>query len=75
MKHEVAEYCGSCESEIELLWDVEADGYKAYCPVCGNRLMLCDECLHRDGDADTGWCDYDNKSDSCRFNRQNTPMP
>lgn len=24
-------------------------GFKAYCPVCDSRLMLCDECKHRTG--------------------------
>lgn len=27
---------------------------------CGGRLMLCDECVHNDGE-----CDYSGGSDSC----------
>lgn len=42
----VTEYCAFCESEIEMKWNDEL-GYKAYCPFCGQRLMLCDECQHR----------------------------
>ena len=42
----VVEVCPHCENEIEMRWDTAANGYKAFCPVCGNRLMLCDECLH-----------------------------
>lgn len=40
----VVEPCPHCESEIEMEWDVKTQGYKATCPVCGNLLMLCDEC-------------------------------
>lgn len=65
----VAEICPHCESEVTLEWDVEARGYKAFCPVCGGRLMLCDECQHRGpGGECTGDCDYNAETDSCRFN-------
>lgn len=63
----VTEFCSCCNSEIEMCWDVERDGFKAFCPVCGNRLMLCDECMHRDGKFKDD-CDYDGISDSCKFN-------
>lgn len=66
--HTVVEYCPNCETEIEMRWDVESMGYKAFCPVCGNRLMLCDECQHRTGGACTEDCDYDTRTDTCRFN-------
>ena len=61
----VVEVCSHCENEIEMRWDVAARGYKAFCPVCGNRLMLCDECLH--GECGGG-CDYSRKTDSCKHN-------
>ena len=65
----VTEVCPHCESEVTLGWDVEERGYKAYCPVCGGRLMLCDECQHRGPDGEyTGDCDYNAETDSCRFN-------
>lgn len=64
----VVEYCPNCETEIEMRWDIESMGYKAFCPVCGNRLMLCDECQHRTGGACTEDCDYDTRTDTCRFN-------
>ena len=35
----VTEVCPYCESEIEMRWNVKEQGYKAVCPVCGNRLM------------------------------------
>lgn len=68
--HLVTEVCPYCESEIEMRWSVKDLGYKATCPVCGNRLMLCDECRHRgpDGELAPGGCDYDSESDTCKFN-------
>ena len=66
MSNMVVELCPNCETEIEMRWSVEEFGYKAYCPVCGNRLMLCDECMHRD---EALGCDYNSHTDTCRFNR------
>lgn len=65
---DVTEFCPNCENEIEMKWDIERNGYKAFCPVCGNRLMLCDECLHAGGDSCMS-CDYDSTTDSCKHNR------
>ena len=63
----VTEVCPHCESEITMEWDVKTRGHKAFCPVCGNRLMLCDECQH----GEPGHiCDYDSNKDTCRFNRR-----
>ena len=56
----VNEVCPNCESEVTMIWDVKKRGYRAFCPVCGGRLMLCDECIHNDG-----VCDYSGDSDSC----------
>lgn len=67
----VTEVCPHCEMEVELIWDVEESGYKAHCPYCGHRLMLCDECLHRGPDGTyCGDCDYDMTEDTCRFNQK-----
>ena len=66
----VTEVCPHCESEIEMRWDTDALGFKAFCPVCGERLMLCDECQHSGPDGGPTWpCDYDGTTDTCRFNR------
>lgn len=65
--HTVVEWCPECNTEVEMCWDVERDGYKAFCPVCGNRLMLCDECHHRNGEFHDD-CDYNGITDSCKFN-------
>lgn len=61
---EVTEVCPHCESEITMTWDTDTMGFKAFCPVCGKRLMLCDECRH----SGCGGCDYDSRIDSCKHN-------
>lgn len=65
----VTELCPNCDTEVEMRWDVEMFGYKAYCPYCGQRLMLCDECVHPNGEYENN-CDYCTETDSCRFNRK-----
>lgn len=62
----VTEWCSFCENEIELKWDVDGQGYKAFCPVCGNRLMLCDECQHSENCS--AGCDFNSETDSCKHN-------
>ena len=68
----VTEYCPECETEVTMQWDVRALGYKAFCPHCGKRLMLCDECQNRKDGGFMDDCDYDSETDSCRFNREGT---
>lgn len=65
----VIEVCPHCETEVEMKWIVKAHGYKAYCPYCGKRLMLCDECLHPNGEFSDN-CDYCSGTDTCRFNKK-----
>ena len=64
---QVTEMCPHCENEVTMNWDVEMYGYQAYCPYCGKRLMLCDECTHSDNDI-AGGCDYDSPTDRCSRN-------
>jgi len=59
----VTEMCPHCMNEIEMRWDTDTMGFKAFCPVCGERLMLCDECMHAEDSC--GGCDYDSYTDSC----------
>lgn len=59
---EVYEICPHCDNEVGLMWDIEADGLHAFCPYCGERLMLCSECDATKGE--TG-CDYNSKTDKC----------
>lgn len=61
----VKELCSVCDSEIEMVFDVEEYGFKAYCPVCGEVLMLCNECMRRGLD-----CDRDNWTKECRFSKE-----
>lgn len=60
---EITEMCPSCGHEVTIIWDTERDGYKAYCPVCREQLMLCSAC-HDDDFA----CDYSKDTDSCQRN-------
>ena len=62
----VTELCPHCNTEITMRWSVEEFGYKAYCPVCRKRLMLCSECQRGEGSKP---CDYDSESGSCRFHQ------
>lgn len=67
MSDMIVEYCPNCEAEIEMRWNVEKFGYKAYCPACGNRLMICSEC--RDCESNVIGCDYNSHTDTCHFNK------
>lgn len=58
----VTEQCPHCGHEIEMCWDTDALGFQSFCPVCGQRLMLCDECRHADPPTP---CDYNGEKDRC----------
>ena len=60
--HFITVYCSECERETTMQWDIEQDGFKAYCPYCGKRLMMCSYCDHLEN------CDYDKDTDTCRYN-------
>ena len=67
----VTELCSNCEQEVEIHgWDTERDGYKAFCPYCGEVLMLCDECQHSEQRQP---CDFDANTDLCRYRRKDVP--
>lgn len=58
--------------EFDLLveihgWDTERDGYQAFCPYCGEVLMLCDECQHSEQRQP---CDFDADTSLCRHRRR-----
>lgn len=65
----VTEMCPHCESEVEMRWNTDTMGFKAFCPVCGERLMLCDECRHTEEPSP---CDYGVNGDGCW---RNPPKP
>lgn len=54
----VVEWCAHCENENVMLWDLEKYGRVAFCPVCGQKMMLCNTC--------EGACDYDYGKDICK---------
>jgi len=65
--HIATEWRPHCENEIEMRWDTDALGFQAFCPVCGARLMLCDECRH----APDGWkCDFSAEQNGCRRSKK-----
>ena len=66
----VSEYCSNCETEIEMRWNVIVLGYKAFCPVCGKRLMLCDACQHPGGGPCSENCDYSSATKTCRHSKE-----
>lgn len=70
MKYEVVEFCPNCDNEIVMSWNVKERGYKAFCPVCGNLLMLCTECCHEaTEDNPNGECIVNcnwSEADGCR---------
>lgn len=55
---EAVEMCPYCESENTYPeWDVEKHGFVAVCKECGKEIMLCDECIHTDGNK-AQQCDW-----------------
>ena len=64
------EVCAHCSNEVAIRWNINELGFQAFCPICGNRLMLCDACSHRHEDLNgCGDCDYWTEKDCCRFSR------
>ena len=57
MKKEEIEICPFCDKEIEKKWDVEKEGYQIPCTKCGEKIMLCDACLHSE-DNKQKHCDW-----------------
>ena len=57
VRPEVTEVCSGCNNENTIIWDCEQDGYVAYCPHCGEKMMLCDACRHAD-DNPKMFCDW-----------------
>ena len=62
-QYEVVEVCPECGAENVMTWDVEKEGYVAYCPHCGSKMMFCDECIHADK---TLPCDWSSSNGCCR---------
>jgi hypothetical protein len=54
---EIEEICPICDHENLTAWEVGKYGYRITCSNCGGRMMLCDICLHYEGNEDTE-CDW-----------------
>lgn len=69
-KIEVVEVCPECGEENAMQWDFERFGLNAFCSVCGSKMMLCDECIHRDEfDSDScGSCKYKEDCTNRKYN-------
>ena len=66
----IHQHCDNCDNDVLMHWDTSLHGFVAYCPICGERLFLCDVCEHnRNRDNDCDWkCDYNGNQD-CMFTR------
>ena len=53
----VVECCSLCDTENEIRWDVETEGYEAFCPHCGQPMFICSECM-RAADNELQKCDW-----------------
>lgn len=67
-KTDCIESCPHCGKEIEINWCVKEDGYEIYCPYCGKKIMLCDECMEKQGDG-IKICDWTNNKGCFRQNK------
>ena len=65
--HRVTIFCSRCERDATIKWDFEKDGYKTFCPYCGERVMMCNHCDRIEN------CDYDKDTDTCRYSRSMVP--
>ena len=68
IKIECVEICPHCDREVEINWCTKEDGYEIYCPYCGQKMLLCDDCMHSpDNKAQhCDWC----KETGCFRNRK-----
>ncbi len=53
----IVECCPHCDTENEIRWDIETEGYKAHCPHCGKPMLICSECM-RASDNELQKCDW-----------------
>lgn len=51
------ENCTHCGATVEVMHDVEANGFKIKCPHCGKDLLLCGACLNY-GEKSCISCDW-----------------
>lgn len=49
--------------DTDPTFEEQYEGYVAYCPHCGSKMMLCDECIHSDN---APICDWNPHNGCCR---------
>lgn len=56
---EEVEICPHCMGENIIKWNVKRDGYEIVCQHCGEKIMLCDACIHSDDNKHQkcDWCE------------------
>ena len=59
----VTECCPHCDTESTLMWSVEEHGYEIYCPVCGQKIMMCSMCDHHND------CDWTEEA-GCKMKKE-----
>lgn len=66
----IVECCSLCDTENEFRWDVETEGYEAFCPHCGKPMLICSECMRAE-DNQLQKCDWseNGKCFRCKSNR------
>ena len=63
-RHEAVDVCPHCDQEVPVLNWAPSDGYRVYCPYCGERILLCSECYHA-LDNPKHICDWNDKTGKC----------
>lgn len=55
---EEVEVCPHCMGENIVKWNIEKDGYEIVCQHCGEKIMLCDACIHSNDNKyqKCDWC-------------------
>ena len=76
--YEVVEVCPHCEAENTIKWDTETMGYVAKCEDCGEKMMLCNECMYvYNSETDRyeyiGYCDWCDEAGGVCF-RDTSPV-
>lgn len=41
---EIEEVCSNCDELINTNWNIEKYGYIMYCPFCGTKMYICNQC-------------------------------
>lgn len=71
-RHEAVEVCSHCMGENTVPDWAPEDGWRTTCKHCGERILLCDECIHSE-DNPRAFCDWGNGR--CFRDMGNDPMP